>query len=121
MKGVLWESPFHDLSLVVAVHKQADVFVERIQSSGKAPGFTGQSFQIMTQIGVHRFHRIGFFLVGAHLIRRTIVQGIVAMKGIAIILLGLWSSFQAGLEVRTGSFTDRIPTQNAVGRSIHYG
>ena len=119
MKGVVWITTFRELPLVVTIDKQTKIFVKSLQASGKAPGSTSQTFQIMAQVSVHCFHRISFLLVSAHLIRRTIVESIISRKRIGVILFGLWRAFQAGLQVGTGSFAHCIPTENAVGGSVY--
>lgn len=120
MKGVLRIKAFHELSLVITIDKQAKISVESHQLSWKAPGLASQAFQIMTQVSIDSFHRIGFLFVRAHLIRCTIVESVISRKRITVILFRLRSPFQASLQVGTGPFTDRIPAQNAVGGSIYY-
>lgn len=73
----------------------------------------------MSQIRIDRLHRIGLFFVGAHFIGSTIVQIVIGRKGITVVLSGLRSAFQTGLQVLCASFPDGIPTEQAMCSSIH--
>jgi len=73
----------------------------------------------MTQIRIDSFHRKGFLLVGSHFIGSAIVQRVIDWKGIAVVLFGLGSTFQAGLHSLRRSFQHHIPTQHATRIPIH--
>ena len=74
----------------------------------------------MAQICIDGFDRVGFLFISAHFIRSTIIQGIVARKSVTVVLLGLGSTLQTGLQCFCRSVRYDIPTQNTVGVSIHY-
>jgi hypothetical protein len=59
--------------VVVAIDKELQVLHERVNASGEASGSASEPLEIMAQICVHCFHRIGLLLVGAHFIGSAIV------------------------------------------------
>ena len=107
--------------MVVTIDKELQVSDQSVHLSGKAPGLASQAFQVMPQIGIHRFHRIGFLFVRSHFIGSTIIQGVVDRKCIAVILFGLRRTLQTGLQRFAGSLCDYIPAQDATRVPIHYG
>jgi hypothetical protein len=121
MKGVLRIEAFHELAMVVTIDKEFDMSGEGLQASRETSRSASQAFEVMTQIRIDRFHGVGLLLIGAHFIRRTIIQGVIAWKGIAVVLFGLRRSLQTGLESFGGSFEHHVPTQDTVRVSIHDG
>lgn len=105
--------------MVVTVNEELHVSRQGVQASRKASRLTREPFQVMPQIGIDGFDRVGFLLVGSHFIGSAILQGVVDRKGIRVILLGLWSAFQAGLHGLRSSFQDHIPTQHAMRVSVY--
>ena len=112
---------FHELPLVVTIGKQADASSQGLQLARETPGFASQTFQVMTQVSIHCFHRIRFFLIRAHFVGCSIIQGVIEWKGIRVVLFGLWSAFQTGLHGFPTSRPHHIPTQQTMGLSIHNG
>lgn len=47
VKGVFRIETFHELSLVVAISKQANVAGKSLEPAREAPGFASQTFQVM--------------------------------------------------------------------------
>ena len=121
MKGVFGETTFRQLSVVVTIDKELDVFHQSLDTSREATRLPCQPFEIMPQVGIDRFHGIGFLLVGAHFVGSTIVKCVIHRKGIRIVVFGLRSPFQACLQGFGGSFEHNIPTQHAARVSIHNG
>lgn len=75
----------------------------------------------MAEVGIDCFHRISLLFVGAHLVGRSIVESVIARKGIRVILFGLGCPFQTGLQGFGGSCLHDLPTQDAAGVSIYDG
>jgi hypothetical protein len=73
----------------------------------------------MSKVSVDCLHRIGFLFIGTHFVGCTIVQVVLGRKGIAVVLSGSRSTFQGGLQVLRASFTNGIPTEQAVGSSVN--
>jgi hypothetical protein len=83
VKGVVFRKPsFSQLSLIVAIRKQLDVLRSRAQPAREPSGLTGQKFEVMTQICIHRFPLIGFLLIRAHFIESVIIESIIGRKRI---------------------------------------
>ena len=93
MKGVLRIEAFHKLALVITIHKELNVFGERLYSSGEASRLASQTFQIMAQICIDGFDRVSFLFIVSHFIRSAIIQSVVPWEGVTEILLGLGSAF----------------------------
>ena len=74
----------------------------------------------MAQICIDSFDRVGFLFIVSHFIRSTIIQGVIPWKSITVVLLGLGSALQTGLQRFGCSVRHNIPTQNTVRISIHY-
>ena len=75
----------------------------------------------MTQVCIDSLYRVGFLFIGTHLVGRAIVQVVIGWKRVTVVLSGLWSAIQTGLQVLCASFTDDIPTEKAVCGSINNG
>ncbi len=75
----------------------------------------------MPQVCIDRFDRVSFLFVRSHFIGSAVIQRIVDWKGIAIVLFGLRSPLQTGLQSGAGSFADHIPTQDTARVSVNYG
>lgn len=112
---------FHQLPLVVTISEKLQVLEQGLQMARKTTGFSCQSLQIMSQVCVDCFHRIGFLFVRAHFVGCSIIQVIVGGKGITIVLSRLGGTFQTGLEVDGASLADCIPTEQTVCCSIYHG
>ena len=121
MSRVFRKPAFHDLSLIVTIDKQAHMLLQSLSFAGEAPWFTSQSFHVVTQISIDRFHRIGFSLVRSQLKRSTIVQCAIHWKRIAVVLLCSQGPIQTSLHGFFGPIYDNIPTQDAVAVSIYDG
>ena len=119
MIRIIWVLPFGKLSLVVTIHKEFQVTHERSHPPRETSRLASQAFQVMTQISIDRFHRIGFQFVRSHFIWCAIVQRVVRWKRIAIVLPSWGTSLQTGLQRFARSLIDRIPTQDAVSFPIH--
>ena len=65
MKGVLGKLAFRQLPVVVAIDEQTQVFDQGMEPSGKATRFSGEAFEVMAQVGIHRFHGVSLLLVWA--------------------------------------------------------
>ena len=73
----------------------------------------------MAKISIDRFNRVGFSLVRSKFKWRTVVQGAIHWKGVAVILLCTQGSIQASLHGFFGSIFDNIPTQDTTTVSIY--
>jgi predicted membrane protein len=121
VKGVFGKQSLRQLSVVVTVDEELKVLGQGLDSSGETSGSACQPFQVMTEVCIHCFHRIGFLFVGAHFIRSAIVERVIDRQGIGVILLGLGCPLQAGLQGCGGSLRNHIPTQHTASVSIHDG
>ncbi len=119
MKGVYRELTFCQLTVVIAINEEPQILDQGLHASGKATRFSSQAFQIVPQVRIDCFHRIGLLLVGTEFVRCSIVQGVVNWKSIRVILPGLGSPFQASLQRFRGSFRDNSPTQHTASCPIH--
>jgi len=82
---------FVKLSPVVAVDKQAHGAFQRIRTTRKASRRSCQPCQIMAQLGVASFHRVGIGFTFRNFISAEVIpQAVVSIKGITEVLLGLW-------------------------------
>src|SRR5215212_10225330 len=121
MKGVFWKTTFRQLAMVVTVDKELDVFCQGLHSASEAPRLASQTFQVVAKVSIHRLNGISFLFIRAHFVGCAIVECVVGRKGIGVVLFGLWSSFQAGLQSFRSSLTHHIPTQHTAGLAIHNG
>jgi hypothetical protein len=74
----------------------------------------------MTQICVDCFDRVGFLFIGSHFIRSAIIQSVIAWESVTVILFGLRSTLQTGLQCFGCSMWHNIPTQHTARIPIHY-
>ena len=107
--------------MVVTIHEELNILGQCLHSSGKTSRLACQSFQVMPQISIDRFHRVGFLFVCPHFIGSTIVQSIINRKGIAVILFGLRCPFQTSLHSFRSPLQNHIPTQNTASIAIDNG
>lgn len=63
MGRVVWVSDLVQLSLIVAVDEELDGPPQGVNTPGEAARATGQTSQVVTQVGIAAFHRIGLALV----------------------------------------------------------
>lgn len=73
----------------------------------------------MPQVGIDRLDRIRLLFVGTHFVGSPVIQVVIAWKGITVVLASLRRTFQTGLQVLGASFTDRIPTEQAMCSSVN--
>ena len=121
VKGVFGKQSLRQLSVVVTVDEELKVLCQGLDSSGETAGFACQPFQVMTEVCIHCFHRIGLLFISTHLVGSPIVEGVINRQGIGVILLGLRCSLQAGLQGLRGALRNHIPAQHTASVSIHDG
>ena len=82
MKGVFRKPTFGELPVVIAVSEELDVFCQGLQSARETTGLASQALEVMAQICVHGFDRIGLLFVGSHFVGSTIIEVVIGWKGI---------------------------------------
>ena len=63
MSKVVWVSVLVQLSLVIAVDEALDGAAQGVNTPGEAARATSQASQVVTQVGIAAFDRIGLALV----------------------------------------------------------
>src|SRR5215213_4035591 len=121
MKGVFWKSTFRQLAMVITIDEKLQIICQGLHSASETPRLASQTFQVVAKVSIHSLDRISFLFIRAHFVGCAIVECVVGRKGIGVVLFGLWSSFQAGLQSFRSSLTHHIPTQHTAVLSIYNG
>jgi hypothetical protein len=100
------------LSPVVAVDKQAHGAFQRMRATRKASRRSCQPRQIVAQLGVASFHRVGIgFAFRDFISAKVIPQAVVSIKGITEVLLGLRRIVYQLLKSWLSALPDHFPAQ----------
>ena len=111
-----------ELSPVVAVDKQAQGAFERIRTTREASRRSGQTRQVMAQLGVARFHRVGIgFAFRDFIAAQVVPQAVISIKSITVIQLGLGRIVHQLLNGWLSAFPDHFATQIAACLPIYDG
>ena len=103
---------FIELPPVIAVDKQAQGTFQRIGTTRKASRRSCQPRQVMTQLGVVPFHRVGISFAFRHFISTQVIpQAIIEIKGITEVLSGLGGCIYQLLKVWLSALPNHFPTQ----------
>ncbi len=101
-----------ELSSVVAVDKQAQGAFERIWTTRKTSRRSCQTRQVVAQLGVASFDRVGIgFAFRDFISAKVIPQAVISIKSIAVILLGLGRIVHQLLNGWLSAFPDHFPAQ----------
>ena len=101
-----------ELSSVVAVDKQAQGAFERIRTTRKASRRSCQTGQVVAQLGVVCFHRVGIgFAFRDFISAQVIPQAVIGIKCITEILLGLGRIVYHLLNGWLSALPDHFPAQ----------
>ena len=111
-----------ELTSVVAVYKQAQGAFERIWTTRKTSRRSGQTRQVMAQLGVARFDRVGIgFAFRDFISAKVIPQAVISIKSIAVILLGLGRIIHQLLNGWLSAFPGHFATQITACLPIYDG
>ena len=105
---------FIQLSPVVAVDKQAQGAFQRVRTAREASRRSGQASQVVAQLGIVGFHRVGIGFAFRDFIATPVIpQTVISIKGVAVILLRFGRSVYQLLNGRLSALPDHFPTQIA--------
>ena len=110
------------LPLIVAVDKQAQGTFKSMRATGEASRRSRQTCQVVTQLGVVSFHRIGIGFAFRNFISTQVIpQAVIGIECITEVLLGLWCSVYNLLNVWLSALPNHFPTQIATRLPIDDG
>jgi len=122
MSGVLRILLLPQLALVVRPDKEADCTAQGHDTAGETARFPSKPGQIMSQIGVAAFNRVGLaFIQDGTIARITIHQGGIRGKAITVIVGGLGCRIHQGLQPVFRAVLHHSPSDIAVRRTVHQG
>ena len=105
---------------VVTVNKQAQGTFKGVGTARETSGGSCQASQVVSQLGVVTFHRIGIgFTFGNFITTIVIPQAIVSIKSIAEILFGLWCFVDHPLNILLCALPDHFATQVAACLAVY--
>ena len=111
---------FVELPPVVAIDKQAQGTFQSIRATRKTPGRSGQSRQVVTQLGIVSFHRVGIgFAFRDFISAQVIPQAVIGIVCVAVVLLGLGCIVNQLLNGRLSTLPDHFPAQITAGLPIY--
>ena len=119
MGRIIWETLFVQLPAIEAVDKQFQRTKQRFRTARKAPRPAGQASQVMPQLRIVAFHRIGVPFPLRHFIPASVVpQPIIDLERIAIVPAGFGGLVDHRLRDLLGAFPAHLVTQEAAGATI---
>ena len=122
MSRVCWELLLVELSTVEAVHKQTQSAHQCIGATRETARGSCQPRQVMAQLSVVRFNRVGVgFAFRDFISTEVIPQASIGIKGIAVILLGLLRIVHHLLNGWLSALPDHFPAQITARLPIHDG
>ncbi len=103
---------FIKLPPVIAIDKQTQGAFQCMGTTRKAAGRSGQTRQVVTQLSVVPFHRVGIGFAFRYFISTPVIpQAIIEIKGIAEVLSGLGGGIYQLLKVWLSALPNHFPTQ----------
>lgn len=120
MSRVIGKALFLQLASIETIHKELQGCLQCFWTTRKTARAARQTSQIVAQLGVIRFDRVGIgFALGDFIHTPVIPQAIIDIKGVAIIALGLWSLIHQFLDGCLRSLPDHLIAQIAAGKPIY--
>ena len=108
------------LTPIEGVHEKLESSFQGFRAAGKTTRTAGQSRQIMAQLGVTPFDRIGVrFALGDFIDAPVIPQALIGIKGVAVVALGFGRFIHHLLDRFLGSLPDHFEAQIAAGEAIY--
>jgi len=109
-----------ELSSVVAVDKQAQGAIKRMGTTREAARRSCQTGQVVAQLGVVSFHRVGIgFSFRYFISAKVIPQAVIGIKCVAVILLGLGRIVYHLLNSWLSTLPDDFPAQITARLSVY--
>ena len=122
MGRVIGETLLVQLALVEAVHEQLQSGLQRLWTARKTTRSTSQTCQIMTQLGIIGFHRVGVpFTIGDFIHAPVIPQLVVDIESVTVVALRFWRLVNQLLTGGSRSMPHHLKTQVAAGEAIYNG
>ena len=109
-----------ELASVVAIDKQTQGTFQGMRAARKASRRSGQARQVVAQLGVAGFHRVGIgFALRDFISAQVIPQVIISIKGVAVILLGFGCLVNHLLNSWLCAIPDHFPVQIATRLPVY--
>ena len=109
-----------ELSPVVTVDKQTQGTFQRMRTTRETARRSGQARQIVAQLGVISFHRIGVGFAFRYFISTQVIpQVVIGIECVGVILLGLGSLVYQFLQGELRALPDDFPAQITAGLSVY--
>jgi hypothetical protein len=122
MGWIGWVALLVELATVVTVDKQAQGKCQCLRASRKTARGSGQTRQVVAQLGVIPLHRVGIgFAIRNFVATEVIPQVVIGFEGIAVILHRFRCIVYQFLEVWLRPFPDHFPTQKAARLPVYEG
>lgn len=113
---------FLQLTMIETVDEKAQGTFKRIRATRETTGGPCQTSQIVAQLSISSFDRVGIRLAMRNLISTQVIpETIISIKGITVIALGLGCFIHHVLEGLLSAFPDYFPAQEAACLSIYDG
>jgi hypothetical protein len=120
MSRVVRKTLLMQLASIEAVHEKLESSFQGFWATGKTTRAASQSRQIMAQLGVISFNRIGVrFALGDFIDAPVVPQAIIGIKGVAVVAPGFGRFIHHLLDHFLGSLPDHFEAQIAAGEAVY--
>ena len=122
MSRVIRKTLLMQLTPIETIHKELQSRLQGFRTARKTARASRQASQIMAQLSIITFDRVGLvFPLGDFIHTPVVPQAIIGIKGVAVIALGLGSLIHHLLDRFLGSLPDHFEAQIAAGEAIYDG
>ena len=122
MSRVVWKTLLMQLTPIEAVHKKLESSFQGFRAARKTARASGQASQIMAQLSIIAFDRVGVrFALGDFIHTLVVPQAIIGIKGVAVITLGFGRFIHQLLDGFLSSQPYHSKAQVAAGEAIYDG
>jgi len=122
MSRVVGKTLLMQLTPIETIHKELERRLQSFRAARKTARAAGQASQIMAQLSIIAFDRVGLVFPLGDFIRTLVVpQAIIGIKGVAVIALGFGSLIHQLLDGFLSALPNHSKAQVAAGEAIYDG
>ena len=122
MGWVVWKTLLMQLTPIETIHKELQGCLQGLRATRKTARASSQASQIMAQLGIIAFDRVGVgFTLGDRISPTVIPQAVISLKGIAIVASGFGCFVYHLLNGSLGSLPDNPKAQVAASKPVYEG
>jgi hypothetical protein len=121
MGGIVGETLLVQLSAIETIHEEAQGTPQRPRAARKATGFASQTSQIMAQLGIVGFDRVGLRFALRDFVSSTVIpQPLIGLERITVIPAGPGCLIHNLLKGLLRPPPDHRPAHDTAGGAIHH-